>query len=180
VSKVDPREALAHEAWRSIGEIWFSDENHDRFHDACEAIDVSPPQLKALLSLEPGRGQPMRDLAANWRCDASWVTGIVDGLEERGYVERRVHPTDRRVKVVELTTLGAKAKGKALDRLYEPPLDLHERLERAHLTRVQLGVSPGRDPGITEHVHRPVQRGPRLFRQLGLPGHRASLAWVIQ
>ena len=127
------RQSLAREAWRGIGEIWFSDENHDRFHDACESVDLSPPQLKALLSLEPGVGQPMRSLAVGWRCDASWVTGIVDGLEERGYVERRVHPSDRRVKVVELTTIGEKAKGKALDRLYEPPADLHERLDAGEL-----------------------------------------------
>jgi DNA-binding MarR family transcriptional regulator len=112
------------EMWRHLGELWFGDANHQRFHDACEAIDLSPPQLKALLSLEPGVGQPMRDLAAGWRCDASWVTGIVDALEERGYAERRPHPTDRRVKVVEITSIGEKAKAKALDRLYEPPPSL--------------------------------------------------------
>jgi DNA-binding MarR family transcriptional regulator len=104
-----------------VAELWFGDENHDRFHDACEAADVSPPQLKALLSMEPGQAQPMRVLADRWKCDASWVTGIVDGLEERGYAARRPHPTDRRIKVVEITELGAKAKAKALDRLHEPP-----------------------------------------------------------
>jgi DNA-binding MarR family transcriptional regulator len=84
--------------------------------------------LKALLSLLPGQAQPMRALAENWRCDASWVTGIVDGLEERGYVERRPHPTDRRVKVVTITALGEKAKGKALERLHEPPESLTRAL----------------------------------------------------
>jgi DNA-binding MarR family transcriptional regulator len=58
------------------------------------------------------------------RCDASWVTGIVDGLEERGYVERRPHPSDRRVKVVTITALGEKAKANAMDRLNEPPPSL--------------------------------------------------------
>src|SRR6266850_7131283 len=92
--------SAAREAWECIADLWFSDENHDRFHTACEAADVSPPQLKALLSMERGVPQPMRTLAENWRCDASWVTGIVGGLEERGYAERQGHPTDRRVKVV--------------------------------------------------------------------------------
>jgi len=126
-----PLDTLEREIWRHFGEIWFGDPNHQRFHDACEAIDVSPPQLKALLSLEPGEGQPMRHLAANWRCDASWVTGIVDALEERGYAERHPHPTDRRVKVVGITALGEKAKAKALDRLYEPPPSLRGRLSAA-------------------------------------------------
>src|SRR4051812_31679555 len=94
---------------------------HDRFHDACEAADVSPPQLKTLMSLDAGEPLPMRGIAEMLRCDASWVTGIVDGLEERGYVERQPHPKDRRVKVVTITALGEKAKAKAMDRLSEPP-----------------------------------------------------------
>jgi DNA-binding MarR family transcriptional regulator len=116
--------AAGREAWSYIAEMWLSGENQDRFHDACAAADLSPPQLKALLSMEPGKAAPMRVLADTWRCDASWVTGIVDGLEERGYAARRAHATDRRVKVVEITELGAKARAKALDRLQEPPKSL--------------------------------------------------------
>lgn len=111
----------AKEAWECIADLWFGDQMHDRFHDACEAADVSPPQLKTLMSLDAGEPLPMRGIAEMLRCDASWVTGIVDGLEERGYVERQPHPTDRRVKVVTITALGQKAKGKAMDRLTEPP-----------------------------------------------------------
>jgi DNA-binding MarR family transcriptional regulator len=106
--------------------MWLSDEMHDRFHAACAAADVSPPQLKALLSLEPGQAQSMGALAEGWRCDASWVTGIVDGLEGRGYVERQPHRGDRRVKVVALTPTGEVAKAQALECLYEPPTSLSE------------------------------------------------------
>jgi len=116
--------AAGREAWQFVAELWFGEETHDRFHDACAAADVTPPQLKALLSMEPGQAQAMRDLASVWRCDASWVTGIVDGLEERGLAARSPHPTDRRIKVVEITELGEKAKSKALERLYEPPASL--------------------------------------------------------
>lgn len=115
---------LARQAWRAVAELWFSDEIHDRFHAACQAADLTPPQLKALLSLEAGHMQSMRELAEGWRCDASWVTGIVDGLEVRGYAERQVHPTDRRIKVVAITALGEKAKARALERLHEPPASM--------------------------------------------------------
>jgi DNA-binding MarR family transcriptional regulator len=118
------RRSAAREAWRFLADLWLSDEMHDRFHAACEAIDVSPPQLKALLSLEAGQAQSMRALAQGWKCDASWVTGIVDGLEARGYAARQLHPTDRRVKVVAITPLGEKARARALDRIYEPPASL--------------------------------------------------------
>ena len=104
-----------------MAELWFGDDRHDRFHDACAAADLSPPQLKALLSLEPGEGKSMRALAEGWRCDASWVTGIVDGLEAKGYAKRQVHPTDRRIKVVVITARGQNAKDRALDSLHEPP-----------------------------------------------------------
>src|SRR5690348_6140792 len=113
--------SAAREAWECMADLWFSDANHDRFHDACEAADISPPQLKALMSMQPGGALPMRAIAEMLRCDASWVTGIVDGLEERGYVERQPHATDRRVKVVTITPLGEKAKTKAMDKLSEPP-----------------------------------------------------------
>ena len=116
--------SAAGEAWRYLADLWFSDETHDRFHAACEAAGLTPPQLKALLTLESGQTQPMRALADRWKCDASWVTGIVDGLEERGYAARQTHPTDRRVKVVVITRLGQKAKDRALDRLYEPPASI--------------------------------------------------------
>ncbi len=114
-------DSAAREAWQCVAELLLSPEIQQRFHDASEAADLSPPQLKALLSLDSGGSQSMRALAEGWRCDASWVTGIVDGLEERGYVQRQPHATDRRVKVVVLTPLGEKAKARVLERLYEPP-----------------------------------------------------------
>jgi DNA-binding MarR family transcriptional regulator len=112
---------MAKEAWRYIADLWFSDEIHNRIHVACEAADVTPPQLKTLLWLEPGEPKPMRSIAESLKCDASWVTGIVDGLETRGYAARQAHPVDRRIKVVVITSLGEKAKARALEYLYEPP-----------------------------------------------------------
>ena len=120
----------AREAWSRIADLFFSGDVHERFHDACGAIDVTPPALKALLSLEEGEAKAMRALAGEWRCDASWVTSLVDSLEERGLVERRILPTDRRVKTVVLTTAGAEAKVKALDTLHQPPPRI-ARLSRA-------------------------------------------------
>jgi DNA-binding MarR family transcriptional regulator len=117
----DATEPPGHEAWRLLAEMVFSQENQARFQAACVASNLTPPLLKALLSLEPDGAEPMRVLAKGWGCDASWVTGIIDGLEERGYVERRVLATDRRVKVVQVTSLGEQAKAKALERLHEPP-----------------------------------------------------------
>jgi DNA-binding MarR family transcriptional regulator len=74
----------------------------------------------------------MRTLARAWGCDASNVTWTVDRLERRGLVERRMLPSDRRVKTVVLTPLGASTKAELFTRLHEPPADLLA-LDRATL-----------------------------------------------
>ena len=132
----------------------FSKESQARFAEACAAANVSPPQMKALMSLQPDTAEPMRALARDWACDASWVTGIIDGLEERGYVERRTLPTDRRVKVVQMTPTGEAAKAKALERLHEPPasisaLDHDDQVALRDLLRKISGETPPEQLAVT-------------------------------
>jgi DNA-binding MarR family transcriptional regulator len=115
------RDRLAHEAWRVVADLFWGDESHTKVHDACESVGVTPPLMKALFSLEPRQPKSMRVLARDWRCDASWVTSVVDALEEKGYVAREVLSTDRRVKQVTITPLGEKAREQILDRLSVPP-----------------------------------------------------------
>lgn len=92
-----------------------------RFHEASALIDLTPGLLKSLFHLDEDTGLPMRELADHFGCDASYVTTIVDGLEEKGFAERRPHPTDRRVKAIALTKSGAQAKAAAMAVLHEPP-----------------------------------------------------------
>ncbi len=119
-SRPDP----AGEAWACIAELFMGDSNSHRFHEACDAINVGPPALKMLLSMEPGVGTPMRAFADKMRCDASWITSLVDDLETRGLVERRILPTDRRVKTVVITKAGMAAQAKAKKVLHNPPASM--------------------------------------------------------
>jgi DNA-binding MarR family transcriptional regulator len=75
-----------------------------RFADRSAELDLSFAQAMALRELD--EPLPMRELAQRLCCDASNVTGIVDRLEGRGLVERRVAPADRRVKHLVLTEAG--------------------------------------------------------------------------
>jgi DNA-binding MarR family transcriptional regulator len=109
------------EAWRYLYDILFSDESHEKMHQACESLGLTPGLMKALISMQPDESKPMKMLATQWRCDASYVTSLVDGLEERGLVERRLHPTDRRAKTIALTSEGDRTRLELLDRLHEPP-----------------------------------------------------------
>jgi DNA-binding MarR family transcriptional regulator len=112
--------AVAKEVTQALTQLFFSAENQQRFHGAADELGVTPPMLKGMLELEPGSGLPMRSLAELWGCDASFVTVMVDGLERRGLVERRVADYDRRIKTVELTAEGVKARERALEVAYGP------------------------------------------------------------
>jgi DNA-binding MarR family transcriptional regulator len=76
------------------------------FEAAATECDLSVAQAKALRYVAVAGPVPMRDLACRMRCDASNVTGIIDRLEDRGLVERRAEPGDRRVKSLVATPRG--------------------------------------------------------------------------
>jgi DNA-binding MarR family transcriptional regulator len=109
------------EAWRTIFDLMFTRTFQARMGKACSMVGVSPGVMKTLLHLQPGEGVPMRELGELWQCDASYVTSLADGLEERGLAERRPHPTDRRVKMLVLTQKGVTAREKAFELLHEVP-----------------------------------------------------------
>ena len=56
-------------------------------------LELAPKQLGLLWRLAPGEALPMRAIGESLFCDASYVTDLVDRLEERGLIERRPMPT---------------------------------------------------------------------------------------
>jgi DNA-binding MarR family transcriptional regulator len=115
------REAAAGDAWQALYGFVFEREGQQRFHEACDAIGLAPGGLKTLLQLSPDQPVPMRDLAEYFRCDPSYVTSLVDGLESAGLAERRSHATDRRVKMVALSHSGVEAQAQVRKILGQPP-----------------------------------------------------------
>jgi DNA-binding MarR family transcriptional regulator len=115
------REVAAGDAWQALYSLVFEREGQQRFHEACDAIGLAPGGLKALLQLSADQPVPMRELAEYFRCDPSYVTSLVDGLESAGLAERRSHPTDRRVKMVALSPSGKDALAQVRKILGQPP-----------------------------------------------------------
>jgi len=113
----------ATDAWKAILSLvgWGSG-SAPRFPMVALQLDLSPKQLGVLWRLDPdGPGSPMRAIAQSLYCDASYVTDLVDRLEERGLIVRTPDPSDRRVKLLKLTAKGTKLRQTALERLYDPP-----------------------------------------------------------
>jgi DNA-binding MarR family transcriptional regulator len=101
-------------------------------------LQLSPAQCHVLHLIEPDRPIPMGQLAETLACDASNVTGLVDGLESRGLVRRRPSAGDRRVKVLILTPTGSRLRALLLDRMTAPPaaLDRLSLREQRALVRI--------------------------------------------
>lgn len=91
------------------------------WHQRMRSLELSPPQAITLRMLAD-TCLPMGSVADLLSCDASNMTGIADRLEERGYVERVADPTDRRVKLLQITKSGRRL----LDVMDAPLIDEFE------------------------------------------------------
>jgi DNA-binding MarR family transcriptional regulator len=80
----------------------------------------------------------MRDIADLMICDASYVTAIVDNLENLGLAERRPSSVDRRVKEIALTTRGKAAADHIREQMTAPPPALEQlsAAERKALAKI--------------------------------------------
>ena len=120
------KRAIASEVWRTMAHLSFSAMMRGGHLTILKELGLTPGHFKALGALDPEEPRPMRALADSIGCDASTATWLVDRLEERGLVERRALPNDRRVKTIALTPSGIRTRERILAGLYEPPPDLLE------------------------------------------------------
>lgn len=110
------------EAWRLLMGLVL--DQRWRWSELSSELGISQAGLRALLAIDPSDARPMRDLAQAMNCDASYVTAMVDDLEQAGYAERRPGRVDRRVKTVAMTEAGIAALRIAQDGLLGPPPQL--------------------------------------------------------
>jgi DNA-binding MarR family transcriptional regulator len=75
-------------------------------------LDLSFTQIKTLCSMDLGDSQPsVKQLAQSMNVSLPTMSRAVDGLFERGFVERREDPADRRMKRIALTHAGRAVTG---------------------------------------------------------------------
>src|SRR3954447_19666970 len=94
-------------------------------------MSVTLTQLSAMGTLRKSGPMSAGELAACERVQPPSMTKVLANLEERGLVQREVHPTDRRQAVIEITPAG------------EALLDDERRSRDAWLTKPVVTLSAG-------------------------------------
>ncbi|HET7507826.1 MAG TPA: MarR family winged helix-turn-helix transcriptional regulator [Solirubrobacterales bacterium] len=95
-----------------------------RFAERISAVDLNPPLFRVLNLVAAGEGQSQQAIGAAIEIPASRMVALVDELEQRGLVERRPKPDDRRVRALYLTAKGKRclARGRKIAAEHEAEL----------------------------------------------------------
>jgi DNA-binding MarR family transcriptional regulator len=114
-TSVSSRQRLAQEAWQRLRAVAADPEVVAAEHRLMHETEISGGPMRALRQLPLDGPLPMRQLAARLGCDNSYVTSLIDALEDLGLAAREVHPTDRRIKVITLTERGRQVAARVQD-----------------------------------------------------------------
>jgi DNA-binding MarR family transcriptional regulator len=130
-----------------------------RFAQRLAAIDLHPPLFRVLNVVDAGEGQSQQAIGEAIGAPASRMVAIVDELEERGLVERRPHPSDRRIRAVYLTPGGRKVLARGRRIAMEHEEELARGMSEADCKRLiallqkfvdEQAIGSGVHPGLSE------------------------------
>ncbi|HEX4323197.1 MAG TPA: MarR family transcriptional regulator [Gaiellaceae bacterium] len=105
----------------------------ERSHEAYKATGLTPQHHAVLSLLEEGSCGAQGTIADRLGYDRSQLVGLLDDLEERGYVVRKRDSDDRRRHLVNVTAEGKEALrelraiGKGVEKEFLAPLDAEDR-----------------------------------------------------
>lgn len=94
--------------------------------------DLTGMQAMTIFLLDNPR--PMNNFKKIYSCDASNVTGIIDGLEDKQMVSRYADDADRRLKMVRLEPAGVKVRKALIGQMMSHNSPLLSRLDATELT----------------------------------------------
>ncbi|MGD0746583.1 MAG: MarR family transcriptional regulator [Acidimicrobiales bacterium] len=118
--RVVPPKDAASRAWSIMGDLVLDNE---RRREVSDALGLPFGRVRALRRIA-NSPMTMGELAATLGTEKPYATIVVDELERQGLVERRPHPTDRRVKLVATTARGTAAARRANEILGRLPSGL--------------------------------------------------------
>lgn len=130
-----------------------------RFHATLEPLALEPREFALLRAVAPAEGASQQAIGERLQIPPSRMVAFVDALEQRGLLERRANPDDRRARALYLTEQGRAVLQSAFELASELERHLCAQLTAAErellleaLQRVgaQLGVAPGTHSAHTD------------------------------
>lgn len=145
-----------------------------QFRSVMAEVELEPRQFALMRAIAANQGQSQNFLVDMLRIPASSMVALVDHLEERGLVERRIHEADRRARTLHVTAVGqalllrATGMAMALEQRICAGLTAEERSEL--IGRLQ---QVGQNLDVIEGVHPDVALGhdaPNWTEEPGIGG----------
>jgi len=106
-----------------------------------KTYQVSAPQLHCLLALHENGPLPPSQIARHIMVKSSTVTGIIDRLEQKGFVERLRNSPDRRIITIQLTEAGKELANNAPPPIQHKIVDGIKKLPEGEIKQIILSLS---------------------------------------
>ena len=109
---------------------------HHTLHALSSALadlSLSAAEINALANLADRGALNVRELSAETGTRATTLTGVLDRLENRGYLTRELDPTDRRSFRLPLTEAGRAVAGRVRVAVTDLELDAAARLSETQI-----------------------------------------------
>jgi DNA-binding MarR family transcriptional regulator len=125
----------------------------ERFAERIAALDLTPPQAGLLGAVAADPGQSQQALARRLGTAPSRLVALLDVLADRGLLERRRNPDDRRLHALHLTAAGTRLLhrvreiGRAHDDAMCGPLAPADR-DRLRSLLARLAAAHALTPGV--------------------------------
>jgi DNA-binding MarR family transcriptional regulator len=127
---------LAEDVFERLRRITSEGEHVERMATLNGRLKLSPGVVKMLMRLSKEDGISMGDVARGIGVDPSYITALVDDLDQRGLARREPAPYDRRVKIIVLTDEGRKL-GQEIDAVLSVPPAAFKALSAAELRELR-------------------------------------------
>ena len=125
-----------------------------QFSERIAEVDLHPALFRVLNLVDAAEGRSQQAIGEAIEVPASRMVALVDELEQRGLVERRPHPTDRRIRTLYLTAKGRKtlARGREIAKTHERDLTKGmPAADRKRLTKYLQEIVDGQTIGHGVH-----------------------------